>query len=69
MVKVGLIESVLGVRACMRTYVHAPSLESAPHFAILWTLACQAARSTGFSRQEYWSGLAKLCVSETIFKH
>ena len=26
-------------------------------FAILWTVACQALLSKGFSRQEYWSGL------------
>ena len=26
-------------------------------FEILWTRACQAPLSTGFSRQEYWSGL------------
>ena len=26
-------------------------------FAILWTVACQASRSVGFSRQQYWSGL------------
>ena len=26
-------------------------------FAAPWTVACQAARSMGFSRQEYWSGL------------
>ena len=26
-------------------------------FAILWTVACQAPLSVGFSRQEYWSGL------------
>ena len=25
--------------------------------ATLWTIACQAPLSTGFSRQEYWSGL------------
>ena len=25
--------------------------------ATLWTLACQAPLSMGFSRQEYWSGL------------
>ena len=30
-------------------------------FATLWTLALQAPLSTGFSRQEYWSGL--LCPS------
>ena len=29
-------------------------------FSTLWTLACQALLSIGFSRQEYWSGL--LCV-------
>ena len=26
-------------------------------FTILWTIACQAPLSMGFSRQEYWSGL------------
>ena len=26
-------------------------------FATLWTVACQVPLSTGFSRQEYWSGL------------
>ena len=26
-------------------------------FATLWTIACQAPLSIGFSRQEYWSGL------------
>ena len=26
--------------------------------ATLWTVACQALLSIGFSRQEYWSGLA-----------
>ena len=26
-------------------------------FMRLWTVACQAALSIGFSRQEYWSGL------------
>ena len=26
-------------------------------FVTLWTVACQAPLSTGFSRQEYWSGL------------
>ena len=28
-----------------------------PNSATLWTAACQAPLSTGFSRQEYWSGL------------
>ena len=27
-------------------------------FATLWTVACQAPLSMGFSRQEYWSGLS-----------
>ena len=26
-------------------------------FATLWTVACQAPPSMGYSRQEYWSGL------------
>ena len=26
-------------------------------FAALWTVACQALLSKGFSRKEYWSGL------------
>ena len=26
-------------------------------FATLWTVACQAPLSMGFSRQEYWNGL------------
>ena len=26
-------------------------------FATLWTVACQAPPSTGFPRQEYWSGV------------
>ena len=27
-------------------------------FLTLWTIACQAPLSMGFSRQEYWSGLS-----------
>ena len=27
-------------------------------FATLWTVACQAPLSVGFSRQDYWSGLS-----------
>ena len=26
-------------------------------FVTLWTIVCQASLSSGFSRQEYWSGL------------
>ena len=33
------------------------SAESCPTLAIPWTVACQAPLTTGFSRQEYWSGL------------
>ena len=35
-------------------------LQSVSHiqlFVTLWTVACQALLSMGFSRQEYWSGL------------
>ena len=28
-------------------------------FAMLWSAACQAPLSVGFSRQEYWSGLLR----------
>ena len=31
--------------------------QSCPTLATLWTIACQAPLSTGFSRQEYWRGL------------
>ena len=30
-----------------------------PLFVTLWTVACQAPQSMGFSRQEYWSGLPR----------
>ena len=33
------------------------SLSHVQLFATPWTVACQAPLSTGFSRQEYWSGL------------
>ena len=33
------------------------SLSHVQLFATLWTVACQASLSMGFSRQEYWSGL------------
>ena len=33
------------------------SLSRARLFVTPWTVACQAPRSTGFSSQEYWSGL------------
>ena len=33
------------------------SFSSVQFFATLWTVACHASLSMGFSRQEYWSGL------------
>ena len=33
------------------------SLSPVQLFATPWTVACQAPLSTGFTRQEYWSGL------------
>ena len=38
--------------------MHAQSLSCVLLFAIAWTVACQGPLSMGFSRQEYWSGLA-----------
>ena len=37
--------------------MHAKSLSRVRFFVTLWTVACQAPLSRGFSRQEYWSGL------------
>ena len=37
--------------------VCAQSLSHARLFVTLWSVACQAPLSMGFSRQEYWSGL------------
>ena len=39
------------------SHVHVKSLSPVQLFATLWTVACQAPLSMGFSRQEYWSGL------------
>ena len=39
---------------------HAYVLSHSSHvqlYAILWTVACQASLSMGFSRQEYWKGM------------
>ena len=38
--------------ACMLSHFNRVGL-----FVTLWTVACQAPLSVGFSRQEYWSGL------------
>ena len=37
--------------------VQAKSLQSCLTLVAPWTVACQAPLSTGFSRQEYWSGV------------
>ena len=54
---------------CLSTYIsiiyishsiymlYAQSLQLCPTVCNLWMAACQAPLSTGFSRQEYWSGL------------
>ena len=50
--KLYLTHNISFRRACLQ----AKSLQS--HlFVTLWTVACQAPLSMGFSRQEYWSGL------------
>ena len=47
----------LKVQTLLSKCVHACSLFSCVHlFTTLWTVACRAPLSMGFSRQEYWSG-------------
>ena len=41
------------VLACVVSHISCVQL-----CATLWTVACQAPLSMGFSRQEYWSGLS-----------
>ena len=44
---------------CVYVCVCVPShFSHVQHFVTLWPMACQAPLSMGFSRQEYWSGLA-----------
>ena len=38
-------------------FVEQISMLNIQFFATLWTVACQAALSMEFSRQEYWSGV------------
>ena len=48
------------VCVCVYTHIHVYMLSSFSRvqlFAMLWTVACQAPLSMGFSRQEYWSRL------------
>ena len=42
---------------CVCVCVWAQTLSRVQLFAIPWTVACQTCLSSGFSRQEYWSGL------------
>ena len=45
---------------CLQIYLLIILLSHFSHvqlFVTPWTVACQAPRSMGFSRQEYWSGL------------
>ena len=52
------IKSIVGVCVCVCACAHVLSYFSHVRlFATLWTIACQAPLSKGFSRQEYWSGL------------
>ena len=37
--------------------MHVCVLSHVQLFVTLWTVSCQAPLSTGFARQEYWSGL------------
>ena len=51
------------IRICI--HVHTDHFSCVQLFAILWTEACQAPLSMGFSRQEYWSGLP--CLLQGVF--
>ena len=44
-------------RSVQSMKVKVKSLSRVRLFEIPWTVACQAPRSMGFSRQQYWSGL------------
>ena len=47
------VKLTVNVYACMLSCFSRVQL-----FVTLWTVACQAPLSMGFSRQEYWSGLS-----------
>ena len=51
----GIFTKVHELFAFCALYAHL--LSHVQLFATPWTVACQALRSMGFSRQEYWSGL------------
>ena len=46
------------VRALYSLIVACMHAQSSDSFETIWTTACQAPPSMGFSRQEYWSGLS-----------
>ena len=47
------------VRALYSLIVACMHAQSSDSFETIWTTACQAPPSMGFSRQEYWSGLPR----------
>ena len=49
--------NILKLTICPCVSLHGWSLSCAQLFVTLWTVAHQAPLPTGFSRQEYWSGL------------
>ena len=50
------VSTVLGMQYIF-SGMHAKSLRHVPLFVTQWTVAHQTPLSTGFSRQEHWSGL------------
>ena len=46
-----------GIALYSKVCMCAKSFSHVQLFGTLWTIACQASLSMGFSRQEYWSGL------------
>ena len=54
-----------GAALPMHASMHVSHFSHFQFVATLWTVACQASPSMGFSRQEYWSGLP--CPPPGIF--
>ena len=55
--KPGAINMCCSKQSCLQWYYNVCSLSCVQLSEILWTVACQAPLSMGFSRQEHWSGL------------
>ena len=56
----GTVDVLVALLELIYVYVYVGVLSRFSHtrlFATPWTVACQAPLSTGFPRQEYWSGL------------